>query len=110
MLLLVREGGTWTKSEVASSLQVPIDGIADALKNLAQVQGLLQIHGQPGAPRFQYAPRSKLLRQVVEELATAYAEQRLTIVQLMSANALERARGAAVRHLAERFRPKKSTK
>ncbi len=110
LLLLAREGGAWSESEVASSLKAPLDGIAGALRNLAQVPGLLQTHGQLGAPRFQYAPHSKLLRQVVEELAATYAEQRLTIVQLMSANALERARSAAARHLADSFRPERQQK
>jgi hypothetical protein len=104
LLVLVRDGQPRSAKEVAQLLKVPADGIAAALTKLACTEGLLQIHDQAGEHRFQYAPRSKLLRQVVEELATAYVEQRLAVVQLMSAYALERMRGAAVRHLADAFR------
>lgn len=111
MLLLVRESDRmWTDSEVAEALKVQVDGITPALDALAAVEGLLDVVNQTGQRRFQYVPKSKLLRQVVEELATAYADQRLAIVQLMSANALARVRGAAVRRLANAFRierPKK---
>jgi hypothetical protein len=111
LLLLVRQSDrSWSDSELAEALKVPVDAIAPALDELASVEGLLEVDTQAGQRRFQYAPRSQLLRQVVEELSIAYVEQRLAIVQLMSANALDRVRGAAMRHLANAFRierPKK---
>lgn len=111
LLLLVKHTDRrWTDSEVAEALKVQEDVISPALDALASVEGLLEVDNQSGQRTFQYAPKSKLLRQVVDELATAYVEQRLTIVQIMSANALDRVRGAAMRRLANAFRierPKK---
>lgn len=111
LLLLVRESHrSWTDKEMAEALKVRVDEIAPALDHLASVEGLLEVDNQTEQRRFQYTPKSKLLRQVVAELATAYVEQRLAVVQLMSANALNRVRSAAIRGLANAFRvqgPKK---
>jgi hypothetical protein len=105
LLLLARENHrSWTASELADALKVQVDGITMALDELAAVEGLLDVDSEAAQRRFTYAPKSRLLRQVVEELATAYADQRLAIVQLMSANALDRVRGAAMRRLANAFR------
>ena len=111
LLLLARASDrSWTQSEVAEALKATPDSLELALSNLAAVDGLLQVASQGGARRFRYAPKSKLLRQVVDELLVSYAEQRLAIVQLMSANALERVRGAAMRRLADAFRVERPKK
>jgi hypothetical protein len=47
---------------------------------------------------------------LVAELERAYSEQRLAIIQAMSANAFERVRGAAAQRLADAFRLEKSKK
>jgi hypothetical protein len=107
LLLLVGESDRpWTDRELAEALSVEVDAITPALDELASVEGLLEIDSQAGQRRVKYAPKSKLLRQVVDELAIAYVEQRLAIVQIMSANALDRVRGAAMRGLANAFRIK----
>ena len=111
LLLLARESHrSWTDSELAETLRVQVDGITPALEQLASVEGLLKIDLRSGRRRFQYAPKSKLLAEVVDELATAYVEQRLAIVRLMSANALDRVRGAAIRNLANALRVQKAKK
>jgi hypothetical protein len=111
LLLLARESDRrWTDGELAEALKVKVDAIATALDALTSVEGLLEVDDHAGERRCRYAPKSKMLRQVVDELASAYAEQRLAIVQLMSANALARVRGAAMLRLANAFRierPKK---
>jgi hypothetical protein len=105
LLLLARNSHrSWTDSELADALKVQTDGITTALNELAAVEGLLEVDNQVVPRRFKYAPRSTLMQQVVDELAAAYADQRLAIVQLMSANALDRVRGAAMRRLADAFR------
>lgn len=105
LLLLVRASNrSWTAHELADALKVEVDGLAPALDQLGAIEGLLEIGNRAGERRFRYAPKSKVLQQVVEELATAYVEHRLAVVQLMNANALERVRGAAVRGLANAFR------
>jgi hypothetical protein len=111
LLLLAKESERrWTDSQLAEALKVQVDSISPALDALASVEGLLEVEDQAGQRTFHYAPKSKLLRQVVDELATAYVEQRLAIVQIMSANALDRVRGAAMRGLANAFRIQRKKK
>jgi len=111
LLLLARERDrSWTDGELAEALNVQVDAITPALDALSAVEGLLEVDDQTGSRHCRYAPKSKILRQVVEELAIAYVEQRLAIVRIMSANALDRVRGAAMLRLANAFRierPKK---
>lgn len=100
----------WSTLEVARALGASDESIAAALDGLSTVEGLLQLSSEKGEARYQYLAKSKLLRQVVDELNVAYTEQRLTVVQIMSANSLERMRSAAMRRLADAFsiqRPKK---
>jgi DNA-binding MarR family transcriptional regulator len=105
LLLLVREHHRgWSDGELAAALGIRVEDATRAVDQLTSVAGLLEVTREPDQRRIQYAPKSKMMRQVVEELAVANVEQRLAIVQLMSANALERVRGAAVRRLANAFR------
>lgn len=100
----------WSTLEVARALGASDESIAAALDGLSTVEGLLQLSSEKGEARYQYLAKSKLLRQVVDELNVAYTEQRLTVVQIMSANSLDRMRSAAMRRLADAFsiqRPKK---
>jgi hypothetical protein len=107
LLLLVRTRDRgWTDDEVADALKVPVDGIATALEGLSTVPNLLRVDTRAGQRRFQYAPDSDTTSQVVEELVSAYSEQRLAIVRLMSSNALDRVRSSAARRLANAFRIK----
>lgn len=105
LLLLARSSDrSWSAAELAGELKVPEDGVAMATERLAAIDGLLGLEQQAAVLRFRYTPNRDSLRQVVAELEEAYRDQRLRIVQLMSANALERVRGAAARRLAEGFR------
>lgn len=111
LLLLASHGErAWTDAEVAASLNTGVDSISSALQDLGSVDGLLSVQQRAGLAHYQYAPQTAQLRQLVEELARLQVEQRLTLVQIMSANALERVRSAAMRRLADAFkleRPKK---
>jgi hypothetical protein len=111
LLLLAREPTrARTLEDVAASLNVPIEGIDLALQALLATGALLQSERRGDASHFWYAPADDELRQRVTELEHAYVEQRLAIIQIMSANAFERVRGATARRLAEAFRlerPKK---
>jgi predicted transcriptional regulator len=110
LLLVGASHRSWTDDELAEALKVQVERIEPALDALASVEGLLAVDNQGGRRRFQYAPKNELLRQVVGELATAYVEQRLAIMQLMSANALNRVRSAAIRGLANAFRVQRPKK
>lgn len=110
LLLLAREARDWSAAQLAEALRAPADAIEAAAKSLVDVGGLVDASAVAGERRFVFAPRSEQLRGLVAELALAYLERRLTIVQMMSANAVERVRGAAIRRFADSFRlerPKK---
>ena len=110
LLLAGTSGRAWSDSEVAAALNGPVDTVTAALSSLSSVDGLLTVSEQAGGLRYQFSPRSAQLGEIVGELAALHAEQRLTLMQLMSSNALERVRGAAMRRLADAFRldrPKK---
>jgi hypothetical protein len=104
LLLFAREPErAWTEAEVAGALNARLEAIASALGSLVAAGGLLEVREQAGLLRFQLALGSPSQEQVVTELLRLYAESRLTLLQLMSANALERVRGAALRRLADAF-------
>jgi DNA-binding GntR family transcriptional regulator len=111
LLLLVRQPGqALTESEVATALNVGTDAITPALERLASLEGLLSVTERAGLVYYQFAPKTAQLAELSRKLLQLHAEQRLTLVQMMSANALERVRGAAMRRLADAFkleRPKK---
>lgn len=111
LLLLARSGDrSWSTAELAETLKIRDDSAEAALERLVGTGRLLDVVQQAGATRFQYGPKDDQMRRLVIELETAYAEHRLTIVQLMSKYALDRMRGAAARRLADAFsieRPKR---
>jgi hypothetical protein len=110
LLLLAREARDWSAAELAEALRAADDVIDAAAKSLVQVGGLVDAVTAGGQSRFVFAPESERLRGLVAELAFAYVDRRLTIVQIMSSNAVERVRGAAIRRFADSFRlerPKK---
>jgi hypothetical protein len=60
---------------------------------------------------FRYMPKTQELASMVELLVRAYAEERAKLMELMTANAIERVRSNALRMFADGFRwggPKKN--
>lgn len=78
------------------ALGMPAEACQVALANLA-AHGLLVLRGNP--PAFRYAPTSKELGDAAELLRSAYRKDRFAIVQLMSTNAMDRVRAAALDRL-----------
>jgi DNA-binding transcriptional ArsR family regulator len=110
LLLLAREAGQdWTESEVAESLNVPVELVSSALESLLST-GMVEVVRRGNLTAFRYAPKTDILRGAVVELQRAYSEQRLTVMQMMSANALERVRTATLRRFADAFRLERSRK
>jgi hypothetical protein len=110
LLLLAREARQWSAAELSEALSARDDVIAAAAASLVQTGGLVDIVTVGGQRRFVFAPKSAELAARVVELERAYVERRLAVVQMMSANAVERMRGAAIRRFADSFRlerPKK---
>jgi hypothetical protein len=94
----------------ALALNAAAGSIDEALEELTSVGGLVDVIRSSSAPLYLYAPRDESVRQRVGELAEAYAERRMTVIQMLSANALERVRHAAMRRLADAFRLERGKK
>jgi len=106
LLLLRRERyEEWTVEGLAARLHVREELIRSALDGL-KAGGLVAISTAP-APRFAYRPTSSGLDAAAGRLDREYAERPIRIIQLMSANAIERVRTAALHTFADAFVLKK---
>ena len=96
LLLQGRSELDWTINTAAPALGLPAEACQVALANLA-AHGLLALRGNPTT--FRYAPASKELGDAAELLQRAYRKDRFAIVQLMTTNAMDRVRAAALDRL-----------
>lgn len=111
LLFLARnEERTFSAQAVAVALNATARSLDAALDELASVGGLLDVIQGSAGPLYRYVPRDEVIRQRVAELAAAYADRRMSVVQMLSANALERVRRAAMRRLADAFRLERGKK
>jgi hypothetical protein len=109
LFLAKNEGQSFSAEAITLALSAAAGSIDEALEELTSVGGLIDVVRSPSAPLYHYAPRDASIRQRVGELA-AYAERRMTVMQMLSANALERVRHAAMRRLADAFRLERGKK
>jgi predicted transcriptional regulator len=100
LFLLRKEGQAFSVASIADELGASREDCQAALQNLER-QGLLARAGEP--PKFRYAPSDSALAQRVDELAAAYRDQRILVIQMMSGNAVARVRTAAIRTFADAF-------
>jgi len=83
---------------------------SQALRALAACD-LLAVDGSSSSETFRFSPGTAELSFGAAQLALAYDEHRIKLIQLMNANAIDRARMIALRKFAEGFRlsgPKKN--
>lgn len=92
---------SWTAEQVAAALNVPEDVASKALGDLATTGLLARAEGAPAA--FKYAPRTPAFARAAEALDQECRTNRIAVMKLMNANALERVRGGAVRAFADAF-------
>ncbi len=103
LLLMAQEPPkAWHAAELSAACKLADDLVGLALESLCAA-GLLEVLEPSGQRGYRFAPESDALGARVVELGRAYDEQRLLVIRLMSENALERLRGAAVSRLAEAF-------
>lgn len=103
LLLLRRERHEeWTNTGLAARLHVREGLIGSALEGLERA-GLVAVTGPAAAPHFAYRPVSSGLDTAADRLDREYAQRPLRIIQLMSANAIERLRTAALHTFADAF-------
>jgi hypothetical protein len=97
LLLLQRQPALdWEVNATAQTLRFEVDRCEVALENLT-TNGLLARSGSPVT--FRYAPASKALAEAAERLQRAYLKDPLAIVQLMTTNAMDRVKAAALARL-----------
>jgi hypothetical protein len=111
VLLLVRRARyeEWTVAGLAARLHVREELIGAALEGL-EAAGLVAATSAAPVPRFAFRPRSSGLDAAAGRLDREYAERPIRIIQLMSANAIERLRTAALHTFADAFVLKKDGK
>jgi hypothetical protein len=92
-LLLLQQGPdvAWSIEETAGVLGLSTDACRSTLESLA-AHGLLVV----GGATFRYAPANGDLAAASVQLQRAYTSDRFAIVQLMTTNALQRVRAAAL--------------
>lgn len=102
LLLRQRRDDGFSASSIAEVLHVSEIAAAEALEHLCRVS-LVEFQGASGASSFKYAPASIHLGDLVDQLADAWARNQLTVMNLMSSNAIERVRTGAIRTFADSF-------
>jgi len=101
LLFLAQEPAVVVTSKLVSEeMQIPRSLASHALVRLRD-NGLVEPDGV--ADGYRYRPREVRLGRSVERLRDAYDHHRVGIVKLMSTNAVERIRMAAVRTFADAF-------
>jgi len=103
LLLLNRRRQSVSAAAVAAELKLEESEVGQALRAL-ESRHLLADDDAYLARRGIYATGFLVSDQGVELLARAYDEHRIKLIQLMNANALERAKMIALRKFAEGFR------
>ena len=94
LLLRSRRTETFSPRAVAELLHVPDQTAADLLDRMLR-QHLLAMQVVGASIRFSYGPESATLAGVIDQLAESYDHNRLDIMNLMNANAMERVRTQA---------------
>ena len=102
LLLLQRERTDWTAQGLSERMKVSLPLIAAAL---ASLQSRAVVECGPascGAPDTGDSPAAAL-DKTIERLASVYADRPIAVIRLMSANAIERVRTAALRTFVDAF-------
>ena len=107
LLLLQRNRDEqWSFEAVAEKLRITPAAAREAIDHLGR-NGLLLSRASGSRPVFRYCPASENLESMVDRLVQIYKENRLGVIRLMNAGAIDRVRSAAIRTFAEAFRLKR---
>jgi hypothetical protein len=108
-VLLMRgdPGASWTTNALAEKLKTHDLIAEETLQHLVAHQLLMRSEQRPF--QYKYNPGTSELRQAMEHLADAHEAHWLDIMNLITQNAIERARGSVANALANAFvfRPRK---
>jgi hypothetical protein len=100
LLLHQHPGRTWDAEAVARELRISALSAGDRLEDMRRVGLLVRVEGRPGG--FRYAPETPGLEDAVSGLATAYAERRVTVINLIFSKPVDK-----IRTFADAFRLRK---
>jgi len=104
LLLLLRNERdvSWTAETLSTRVRMPSSLVSAALSEL-HAAGFVAVSSEGGEERHRYLLLPGELEATICKLAQVYREQPIEIVKLMSANAIERVRTAALRTFADAF-------
>jgi hypothetical protein len=102
ILLSSQPDRVWAPKAIATELRIT-EALAEAASRFLCRQSLLTVQIGARALLFVYKPRSRDLDELVKALTKAYREQRLEVIRLMTANALERLRLKSIRSFSDAF-------
>jgi len=102
LLLHAERTRVWSLADLAGELHTREYELEAACVALCDA-GLVQKTGQPERQHVAYAPADARREAAVDALVRAYAVDRLGIVKIMNANAIDRIRNAATRVFADAF-------
>jgi hypothetical protein len=93
----------WSVSDLAAGLDISDELVQVALDELIGARAPIESIGAPSNKSYRYVASGQDER-LLAALQRAYDERRVTVLKLMSSNAVERVRSAAARRLADAFR------
>ena len=93
---------TWRVADVAGMVRMSDDTAAAVLAELSRQQLVVEATG-PGGRSYRLNVQQPDAAAAVDELAAAWENQRLALIRLLNANALERLRTGAARALSDAF-------
>ena len=102
LLLLHRERTSWTAEALSTRLKTRAPLIDDALASLVRSR-LVIADGRKMLTSYSYADEDGAKDAIVGSLERVYRDEPIKIMQLMSANAIERLRTGALRAFADSF-------
>lgn len=102
LLLHRRRDDSFSPQAVAEVLHVSEIVVAEALEHLCR-ENLLDVQGAGETRVFKYAPASFYLAKLVDQLAEIWNDNHLTVMNVMSSNAIERVRTEALRTFSDAF-------
>lgn len=100
LLLHAQPQRFWTAEEVANELRIDASSAKDRLQNLHQLN--LLSPSSDSASSYQYAPSPHQVGQIIDELANVYAIRRVSVIQFIFSQPIDR-----IRVFADAFRLKK---
>ncbi len=86
MLLMRNEPRDWSAAEAARELRIQPESVQDRMETLTRT-GVL---ADEGGGKYRYGPRIQALGRDVDAVAAAYAERRVTVINLIATKHLER--------------------